>query len=313
MRISTSNFSSNFLVQVQQLEQQQNTLQSQASTGLKVSLPEDDPSVMASVLNLQTASSANSQYKNNISQLQSSAVTASGAMNSLQTISNRVNEIATLATSGTTSKDQLSSYASEVSNLLQQAVQLGNTQDADGNYIFAGTQSSTKPFTTTTDASNNVIAVNYQGNNDVASSEIAPNVTVSAQTPGANTGGSGPRGLFADSRYGADLFSHMISLQQHLAAGNTTAISSTDAPALSKDEQNIIYQISANGVMQSTLSNANNIAAAKSTNLTAQISNETNADLAQTLVQLNQTQTAYQAALQSGSKVMNLSLLDYLH
>jgi len=34
--------------------------------------------------------------------------------------------------------------------------------------------------------------------------------------------------------------------------------------------------------------------------------------LAQTLTELDQTQTAYQAALESGSKVMNLSLLNFL-
>jgi flagellar hook-associated protein 3 FlgL len=43
------------------------------------------------------------------------------------------------------------------------------------------------------------------------------------------------------------------------------------------------------------------------------ISNEADADLSQTLVQLNQTQTAYQAALQSASIVMATSLLGYVH
>jgi len=36
------------------------------------------------------------------------------------------------------------------------------------------------------------------------------------------------------------------------------------------------------------------------------------ADLAQTLVRLNQTQTAYQAAMQSGAQLLQSSLLDYL-
>ena len=37
-----------------------------------------------------------------------------------------------------------------------------------------------------------------------------------------------------------------------------------------------------------------------------------NARLAQTIVRLNQTQTAYQAALQSAGRIMSSSLLDYL-
>ena len=312
MRISSSTFTNNFLNQSQQLQQQLNTLQEQSASGLKVSLPEDNPAVMAQVLNLQTTSAANSQYQSNITQLQSAATTSATAMNSLQTIVSQVNEIATEASSGTNSSTQLSGYATQLASLIQQAVQLGNTQDANGNYIFSGTDSGAEPFVATTDASGNVSSVSYQGNTSVAAYDIGPSTTVSVQVPGENSSGSGAEGLFADSRTGADLFSHMIALQQDLTSGDTSAISATDAPALSNDEDNIITQISGNGVMQSALSVAGNIATAQSTTLGTQISGDTSADLAQPLTELDQPQTAYQAALESGSKVMNLSLLNFL-
>lgn len=313
MRISNNYFTSNFISQVNNLAQQQTKLQTQASTGLKITLPEDNPAVMTQVLDLQTASAQNSQYQANITQLQNAATTSYGAMNNLKTISDRADQIATLASSGTTSATDMASYATEVGQLIQQALQAGNTQDVDGNYIFAGTASSAKPFTPATDAAGNVTAVTYQGNTGTAQSEIAPNVTVTAQTPGANTTGSGPTGLFADSRTGADFFNHLISLQQHLAAANSSAISSADAPALSKDETNIISHISANSMLQARLTTAASTASTQSTNLTTQISGDTNADLATTLTQLQQTQTAYQAALTSGSLIMNLSILNFLH
>jgi flagellar hook-associated protein 3 FlgL len=312
MRIASSSFSYNFLNQIQQLEQQQNTLQEQASSGLKMTLPEDNPSVMAQVLNLQSDAASNTQYQNNITQLQSAATTSGTAMSNLQTLVNQVNDIATEASSGTTASAQLSGYATEMASLIQQAVQLGNTQDSDGNYIFSGTASNTKPFVATTDTDGNITSVSYQGNTDVAESQIASSTMISAKVPGQNTSGSGAAGLFADSRTGADLFSHMIALQQDLSSGNTTAIGATDAPALSKDEDNIINQISANGVMQSALTAAGTAATAQSTNITTQISGDTNANLAQTITALDQTQTAYQAALESGTMVMKLSLLDYL-
>ena len=146
MRISNSTFTDNFLSQIQQLQQQQNTLQGESSSGLKVTSPEDNPAVMAQVLNLQTDSAANAAYQNNITQLQNTATISATAMNSLQTIVSQVNDIATEASSGTNSSTQLSDYATQVESLIQQAVQLGNTQDADGNYIFSGTASNTKPF-----------------------------------------------------------------------------------------------------------------------------------------------------------------------
>jgi flagellar hook-associated protein 3 FlgL len=185
-------------------------------------------------------------------------------------------------------------------------VQLANTQDADGNYIFSGTASNSQPYEI---VSNNgtITDVAYNGGTEVAESDIGPNTKVSAQVLG-----SGVDGLITNSNTGADLFGDMIKLQQNLANGDTGAIASTDAPALSNDEDNIVSQISANGVIQSALTAASNIATAQSTNLTTQISGDTSADMATTLTELSQTQTAYEAALESGTKVLQISLVNFL-
>jgi flagellar hook-associated protein 3 FlgL len=311
MRVSTTSFSNNFLYQIGQLESQQTTLQNEVTTGLSVTQPGDNPAVMNQVLNLQSEASAGTQYQNNISQIQNSAGTASDALNSLQSLVEQAGEIATEST-GATSPTQLSSYATQVGQLIQQALQIANTQDAQGNYIFGGTDTGAAPFSATTDSSGNVTAVTYTGNTSVAESEIAPGFTVSAQSPGENNTGSGAEGVFADSRTGADLFSHLISLQQDLQSGNTSAISSSDSPNLAKDEDNVVTQVSGNAVLQSTLDVAGNVARQQVTNEDSQMSDDTSANLAQTMTQLSQTQTAYQAALESGTMIMGLSLMEFL-
>ena len=312
MRVSTSTFTGNFLTEIQQLEQQQNNLQSEASSGLSVVSPEDNPAVMSQVLNLQSDQSANSQYQTNIAQLQAVATASGSAMTSLQSLVSQASQIATEASSSTTSSTQMSAYATQVESLIQQALQLANTQDSDGDYLFSGTATSTQPFVATTDASGNVTGVTYQGNNKTVQGQIASNMTVIARVPGANPGTTGEEGLFTDARSGADLFNHLIALQQDLAAGNHSAISSTDAPALAKDEDNVVNQISANGVMQSALTTANSIASSRNTNIASQISGDADADLATTMTELDKTQTAYEAALESGTMVMNVSLLNFL-
>ena len=312
MRISNSTFTGGFLNELNSLQNQQNKLQEEASSGLAVSSPEDNPSAMAQALTIQTSAAQTTQYQNNINQLQNQATVAGSAISSLQTLVSQVNDIATQASSGTTTPTQLSSYATQVEDLIQQAVQLANTQDADGNYLFSGTATSTKPFATTTDASGNVTGVTYQGNTSVAETPITQNMSVTAQVPGENTTGSGAAGLFADSRTGANLFSHMIALQSDLSSGNTSAISSTDVPALQKDDENVINNISANGVMQSALTAAGNLASAQSTNYAEEMSNDTSANLATVMTQLDQTQTAYQAALESGMMVMQTSLVSLM-
>jgi flagellar hook-associated protein 3 FlgL len=311
MRITDSAFTDGFLYQVNQLQQQQNTLQSEASSGQSVTLPEDNPSVMSEVLDDQSTQSSVDQYSNNITQLQSTATISASAMNTLQSLTSQVSTLATDAANSANAA-QLPTYASEMTSLIQQAISLGNTTDGEGNYIFGGTNSNTPPFVATTDASGNITGVTYQGNSGTAKSEIASGVTVSATVPGENTSGTGATGLFTDSSAGVNLFGDMISLQQHMASGDTSTITSTDIPALSKDSDHVISQISANGVMQSALTSAGNIASSQSTNLTTQISSATNANMADTLTQLDQTQTAYEAALESGTKIMQLSLVDFL-
>jgi len=294
-----------------QLQGQQIQLQNQATTGLKVSLPEDDPAAVAQVLTLQTQAAANTQYQSNITQLQNTATTAASAMNSLQTITEQAGTIATEA-GGVNTSTQLANYATQVGNLIQEALQAANTQDANGHYIFGGTIDNQPPFAATTDASGNVTAVTYNGNTHTSASQIGPSQTVSAQVPGENTTGAGPAGLLADSRSGADLFRDLISLQQNLTSGNTAAIASTDSPNLTKDENNIVSGIAGNGVLQSALDSAGAAATQLGNSLTTQTSNLTSADLATTLTKLDQTQTAYQAAMQSGVMIMNLSILNYI-
>lgn len=313
MRVAQTTFGTTFLTQLSQLEQRQQTLQTEAATGQLFSLPEQNPSAMSQVLNLQTDVNANTQYQNNIAQLQQTASAVSAAIsgtNGLKAISDRASEIATLA-DGTASPTQLQAYATEVGQMIQQALQIANTQD-QGNYIFGGTATGAPPFTATTDSSGNVTAVAYQGNTDTAEAEIAPGATVSASVPGANTTGSGSRGLFSDSSSGADFFNHLISLQKDLQSGNTAAISSTDAPQLAKDGDNILYQITANGVLQSRLQSAGAQASQQNLSFDTEISQKTSADIAKTMTEFTQTQTAYQAALESGSAVLNLSILDFL-
>ncbi|HTD65009.1 MAG TPA: hypothetical protein VK846_00565, partial [Candidatus Limnocylindria bacterium] len=157
-----------------------------------------------------------------------------------------------------------------------------------------------------------VTGVAYQGNTDAPDVEIAEGSFLSVQMPGANVSGAGTRGLMADSRTGADFFAHMIQFRDHLLAGDTVSIAATDRAALGKDEDNLLLQIGTSGAMQSRLEAAQSIATSRGDSVNGLVSKEANADLAQTLLELNQTQTAYQAALQSGASMMQLSLMTYL-
>jgi flagellar hook-associated protein 3 FlgL len=310
MRVTANAYSNALIEQLNSLSLRQSRLQAEAATGQKLRLPEDDPAGMRRVLDLQTESSAVSQYRNNISRQQDLATAVYGAIKSLKTISDRVGEIAILA-DGLKSPEELAAYASEVTQLIKQAVEIANTKH-NGSFLFAGTANDRAPFVPTTDAAGDVTAVAYSGNSDLAECEISEGLTLTAQVPGVNSSGAGTRGLLVDSSSGADFFSHLISLQHHLATADVDAIAATDRPQLQRDEDNILFQVSRNGAIQARLEASGALLADRSSSLNTQISNAVDADLAQTLVQFNAAQNAYQAALQSGAKIFDLSLMNYL-
>jgi flagellar hook-associated protein 3 FlgL len=313
MRIGTNSYTDTMIDQFNALKLQQVTLQNEVSTGLSVSAPSDNPDAMETTLNDLSSQAAQQQFSSNISTVQSKANSIFSVLQSLQTISNRVGEIATSAGGVTNSQSDLNNYAGEVTSLIQQAAQLVNSKDpATGQYLFGGTDSGRQPFTITTDADGNVTGVTYSGNSSVNQTEIASGTTVSVDVPGANTSGSGAQGLITDIRTGADLFNHLISLQNDLLSGNTSAISGTDAANLQNDENNLTYQVAYNGNVQTRLNTAASFATSQSNSLTGLISNASSADLATTMTQLSQAQTAYQAALQSSAAIMQLSILNFL-
>jgi len=310
MRVTANTFPNNLLDELTSLSQRQNKLQTQAASGQLVRLPEDDPAAMRRILDLQAQGKSVAQYQRNIARDQELATASFNSIKGLKQVSDRVREIA-VSTDGLESPEDLKLYAKEVTELIKQAVQTANSRNG-ADYLFAGTLSDQPPFVLTTDADGNVTSVAYQGNTALAENEIASGLTLSAQAVGANTSGGGPRGLITDSRVGADFFNHLISLQNNLLSGNVTAIANTDQPNLDKDEDNLLFHLGSNGALQSRLEATNALAAQHADTLEALVSKEADADLAQTLVRLSQTQTAYQAALQSAGKILGSSLLDYL-
>ncbi len=305
MRIAGTSYTTSMATEINSLAAQQYKLQNQATTGQKITAPEDDPAGMVAALGLQADSASVTQYAQNISTLQSRSDLVGNALQRLQTISNRIGDLATQS-DGTASPTQLQANATETTQLIQQAVDVMNTKDSDGAYLFGGTASDQPPYVLATDANGNVTGVTYQGNSSVNETEIGQNITASVDVPGENNTGSGARGLITDSRYGADFFNHMISFQNDLKAGNTSAIATNDVPALNEDQDNLTYQVAENGAVGARLVAGASAASTKLSSLNTSLTNVAGADLTQTITQLAQVQNAYQIAMQSSASFMQM-------
>jgi flagellar hook-associated protein 3 FlgL len=298
MRVATNTVSNNIIGQIQQLSQQQSHLQSEVSSGLRITQPDDDPAAFGRVLNYDSNSRALAQYATNANAaLQISQATYAG-LQQIKTISDRATQIDTLGT-GTAGTAAMSAYGAEVDQLIEQAVQQGNGQ-LNNDYLFAGTAVATPPYSVQRNAQGQITAVTYNGNTSQAAIPLSATASLAPGSDGATN-----QGL-------ATFINNLVSLRDALNAGDTAAVSTVQTGLLSS-ENTIVNAIASQGAIQMRIQVNQTQQTSLSQNLEQLISGETSADMPSTIVKLTQAQNAYQAAIQSAANIMQHSLLDYIH
>lgn len=310
IRVTSGAYADRLISNLGSITARQARYQAQISTGQRVTLPEDDPGAVRRALDLEGERGRVGQFGRNINRLKETATATNTVMRSLSKIATRAGELAVKANS-IRSADDLKAYAAEVTQMIHQAVSSANI-NLRGDSVMAGTLNGQPAYTLTVGTDGRVESVTYNGNQDTPSLDIAEGQELSASVVGSNPTGSGPAGLIEDPRAGADLFKHLIQFQDQLLAGTGAAVTTTTAVGLQADADNLLRHIAANGVVQGRLEAASATVSDRLQSLEGQISGETDADLAKALVRLNETQVSYQAALQTGGKILTMSLMDYI-
>ncbi len=297
MRIATNTIQDNILRQIQQLGVQGSRLQTQVATGQRILDASDDPAATARVLNQQSELRRVDQFDQNAARaLEISQATFAG-LRDVKGISDRAGELATLGRSPT-SPDALLAYSAEVNQLIEQLIQVGNTR-LGNDYIFAGTAVDAPPFSATRDADGNVTAVAYDGNTAQASIPLSE---VASVTPSSNP---------ATNQAVRDLLNQLVGLRDALAANDSAGIGAAQT-AIIDGEDTFVTALAATGAVQTRIEVNRAQQLSRGDNLVELISSETTVDLPEAIVRLNQSQVAYQAALQSAASIMKISLLDYI-
>jgi flagellar hook-associated protein 3 FlgL len=297
MRITNNMVTTTVLSELQQLNANQSTLQTEVSSGLAVTQPSDNPGVFGQVIQEESQSSQLAQFNQNANQALAVANSSYAGISSLTSIYDRATQLATLG-SGTLGASANSGYASELDQLIQQAVTVANSANA-GNYLYAGTATDTPPFTTTTNSAGDITAVAYVGNASQTAIPLSASSSVSPSTSGATNASF------------ASMINNMIAVRNALTANDPTALA-TASTALNGSEDALSTAAADNGAVQLRIQSEQTQEQAGATEVSSLISSQTAANLPTTITELNQAQLAYQAAMETAVKVMQLSLTQYI-
>ncbi len=146
MRIATSQFYRQAMTAMQQQSSKLQQTQLQITTGLKIMRPSDDPSGSVKVLNLNANMGEIDQYNRNLSAARSDISHQESVLESINENLQRIRELTVQANNPTNHDSARVSIAKEIDQRMHELVSLANSRDANGDYMFAGTQSTTTPF-----------------------------------------------------------------------------------------------------------------------------------------------------------------------
>jgi len=296
MRVNP-NFAPNILNDVWQTLAAEQTALEHLSTGRRVNLPSDDPVAFAADISNQAEQGQIDQYLQNTTSLEGLFQTADSTLSSAVTSLNQAISIGTQGANGTQSLQDQQALGLQVQAILAQMVQLGNTS-YQGNYIFAGTATTTKPFVLDPSQASGVI---YNGNSGTNSVQIADGRSLQTNVPGSQ--------IFLGSS--SNVMQSLQQLATALNSGDTSAIgTATNAvnTALGYVSQQRVFYGSAVQALNSNQS----FLQQEEVNLQSQETSLVGADMAKAATDLTQATTAHDAALAALGKVIPTSLLDYL-
>ncbi len=118
----------------------------QIASGKRILKPSDDPSATVQILNLNTEVLKLEQYSSNIDAARTQLSQTEEVLQQSGNVLQRARELMLQANNDTLDSNNRKAIAGELSALKAQLVALANTRDATGEYVFAGFQVGTQPF-----------------------------------------------------------------------------------------------------------------------------------------------------------------------
>lgn len=144
--------------------------QEQISSGNRILTPADDPVASVRLLQLEQQQAVLKQYSDNLTAAKNSLTQEETTLNSVNTVLQRVRELAVRAGGGSLSSEDRNSIAKELSEREAELLNLMNSRNARGEYLFAGNLGKTEPFVRNPDGTYSYFGDEGQRTLQVASS-----------------------------------------------------------------------------------------------------------------------------------------------
>lgn len=304
MRISTNTIYQAGISRISALQSDQAKLQQQISTGKRISSPSDDPVAAARALELSHAQAVNSKFADTRQTAQIKLNTMESNLTSVTNLLVATQSTLVGAGNGVLSNTERGFIASELSGSLQALIGFANTQDASGNFIYAGFKTGNTPFVA------NATGASYAGDSNQQLLQVDPQRQMAVNVAGNNVFQANGNDTFKTLSDLVTLLNTPITdaaTQAAFSSGLATAIGN-----LQGSVDNVLNVRAAIGSKLSELDSLDTAGADRDLQYSKSLSDVQDTDYASALSDLTKNQTIMEAAQKSFIETTSLSLFKFI-
>jgi len=299
MRISTNTLYELGVSAIQQRMSDLIKTQQQIASGRRILTPSDDPVGSAQTLELNQSLSVTEQYKTNIARANSALSLEDTVLAGVTRVIQDAKVTAINAGNPTLSGSNLQALATELRGRYEELLGMANTKDGQGQYMFAGYQGTTRPFTQSSGAGV------YAGDQGSRAVQVSASRQVSISDSGQD--------VFKPGVAGQDIFATLDTLITQLNSGSiTSAQLNTALGGLDNALNNVLRVRASVGARLRELESTDDTHAETRLQYQMTISDIQDVDYTKAITDLTRTQTSLEAAQKSYMSVQQLSLFNYI-
>lgn len=303
MRISTNTIYQSGISRISNLQSEQTKLMQQISTGKRISSPSDDPIGAARALEISHAKSINSNFTSTRQTAQLKLNTLESNLTSVTNMMVSIQSSLVSAGNATYSDLERGFIAADLKTTLDGLVGLANTKDSSGNYLYAGSQTDTKPFVA------NATGATYAGDTNKLLLQVDSSRQMAVNLTGDEVFQAGGNDVFTQLQDLVNL------LNTPLTAANQAAFSAGIASGISnmqKSLDNVLTVRAGIGSKQNELDQLDISGSDLDLQYSKSLSDIQDLDYASALSDLSKNQTIMEAAQKSFVKTTSLSLFNFI-
>ena len=300
MRVTTNMAVSNLVRNLDRSYGRMVKFQQELSSGSRLNSLSDDPAAVERSLSLRTELRNMEQFQKNIDDGTGWLELSEANLSELETLFVEARGLAVQGASDTYDGQQRRAVADQIDQFLEHAVSLSESRYR-GRYIFAGTQTNDPPYAAVRDQDGRILSLAPRGDNTGSiEREVSDGIIQQVNVPGGD--------VFEGS---LNAFDVLIELRDALASNSVTEVRSS-LTQLSDMRERISSVRGVIGARVNRMELTRSVLDRVSSEMTSILSEDEDVDLTATIVNLQQEQDVFQAALASGASIIPQSLMDFI-